>query len=248
MVLIDRWIEILDYLKEKKFATVEEMMDKFQISRSTLRRDLIAMEERELIKRTRGGAELSEEKASELCFTIEAILNINKDQKMKIAKKAAELIKDNDVIFIDSGSTCYYIIDYITAKNITVVTNGIVHIQRLMAKGVNTYIFGGYAKPEYNLILGEDIVKKVKLMNFDVAFLGTMGIHSPSGFTTDLLVDGEVKRAVIKSATKCYVLADTSKFNIRKFYTYCEFNRATVITDAKTDFDYTKLDVIFADK
>lgn len=247
MVLIDRWIEILDYLKEKRFATVEEMMDRFQISRSTLRRDLIAMEERELIKRTRGGAEIREEKVAESCFTIEAILNINKEQKMKIAKKAAELIKDDDVIFIDSGSTCYYIIDYITAKNITVVTNGILHIQRLMARGINTYILGGYAKPEYNLILGEDIAKKVRLMNFDIAFLGTMGIHSPSGFTTDLLVDGEVKRAVIKSSAKCYVLADTSKFNIRKFYTYGEFNQATVITDKETDFDYSKLDVIFAD-
>ncbi len=247
MVLIDRWIEILNYLKAKKFATVEEMMDKFQVSRSTLRRDLIAMEERELIKRTRGGAEIREEIVSESSFTIEAILNINKEQKMKIAKKAAELIKDDDVIFIDSGSTCYYIIDYITAKNITVVTNGILHIQRLMARGINTYILGGYAKPEYNLILGEDIVKKVKLMNFDIAFLGTMGIHSQSGFTTELLVDGQVKRAVIKSSEKCYILADTSKFNVRKFYTYGEFDKATVITDKETDFDYSKLEVIFAD-
>lgn len=246
MVLIDRWIEISDYLKEKKFATVEEMMDKFEISRSTLRRDLIAMEERDLIKRTRGGAEIREEKFPEYNFTIEAILNYNKDQKMKIAKKAAEFINDNDVIFIDSGSTCYYIIDYITAKNITVVTNGIVHIQRLMAKGLNTYILGGYAKPEQNLIIGEDIAKKVRLMNFDIAFLGTMGIHYPSGFTTEVLTDGEVKRAVIKSTEKCYILADSSKFNIRKFYTYGEFNQATVITDQKIDFNYKKLDVIYA--
>lgn len=247
MVLIDRWIEILDYLKEKKFATVEEMMDRFQVSRSTLRRDLIAMEERDLIKRTRGGAEIREEIVSESCFTIEAMLNINKEEKMKIARKAAEAIKDDDIIFIDSGSTCYYIIDYITAKNITVVTNGIIHIQRLMARGINTYILGGYAKPEYNLILGEDIAKKVRHMNFDVAFLGTMGIHLPSGFTTDLLVDGDVKRSVIKSSDKCYILADTAKFNVRKFYTYGEFDKATVITDKKTDFDYSKLDVIFAD-
>ncbi len=58
MILIDRWMKILEYLKEKKFATVEEMMENFKISRSTLRRDLIAMEERGHIKRTRGGAEI----------------------------------------------------------------------------------------------------------------------------------------------------------------------------------------------
>lgn len=62
------------------------------------------------------------------------VFNANKEDKIIIAKKAASLIQDNDVIFIDSGSTCFYMIDYIKAKEITVVTNGIMHIQKLMAK------------------------------------------------------------------------------------------------------------------
>ena len=152
MILIDRWMKILEYLKEKKFATVEEMMENFKISRSTLRRDLIAMEERGHIKRTRGGAEIVEQNNIDAYCDIEKIFTNKKEEKIRIAKKAAEIIKDNDVIFIDSGSTCYFMIDYISAKNITVVTNGILHIQRLMEKGINTYILGGYAKPELNLI------------------------------------------------------------------------------------------------
>lgn len=248
MVLIDRWIEILEYLKVKKFATVEEMMEKFKISRSTLRRDLIAMEDRGHIKRTRGGAELVEKiKDNTEWVNLAEIFKDKKKEKNKIAKKASELIKDNDVIFIDSGSTCYYMIDYITAKNITVVTNGILHIQKLMAKGINTYILGGYAKPDQNLIIGEDIVSKIKVMNFDIAFLGTMGIDSKSGFTTELLNDGEVKRAVINSSDRCFVLADTSKFNVRRFYTYGEFPEATVITDSKIDFKDEKLNIIYCD-
>ncbi|MBM6861647.1 DeoR/GlpR transcriptional regulator [Clostridium saudiense] len=215
MVLIDRWIEILEYLKVKKFATVEEMMEKFKISRSTLRRDLIAMEDRGHIKRTRGGAELVEKiKDNTEWVNLAEIFKDKKKEKNKIAKKASELIKDNDVIFIDSGSTCYYMIDYITAKNITVVTNGILHIQKLMAKGINTYILGGYAKPDQNLIIGEDIVSKIKVMNFDIAFLGTMGIDSKSGFTTELLNDGEVKRAVINSSDRCFVLAYPPKIYV----------------------------------
>ena len=248
MVLIDRWIEILEYLKVKKFATVEEMMEKFKISRSTLRRDLIAMEDRGHIKRTRGGAELVEKiKDNTEWVNLAEIFKDKKKEKNKIAKKASELIKDNDVIFIDSGSICYYMIDYITAKNITVVTNGILHIQKLMAKGINTYILGGYAKPDQNLIIGEDIVSKIKVMNFDIAFLGTMGIDSKSGFTTELLNDGEVKRAVINSSDRCFVLADTSKFNVRRFYTYGEFQEATVITDPNIDFKDEKLNIIYCD-
>lgn len=245
MILIDRWMKILDYLKEKKFATVEEMMESFGVSRSTLRRDLIAMEERGHIRRTRGGAEIVEQNdIGEYC-NIEGIFSYKKEEKIKIAKKAAEIIRDNDVIFIDSGSTCYFMIDYICAKNITVVTNGILHIQRLMEKGIKTYILGGYAKPELNLIEGEDIVKKINDMNFDISFLGTMGIDTKGGFTTDMLSDGQVKKAVIASSDKCYVLADASKFNIRRFYTYGEFSQATVITEFKLDFEDKNLNVIY---
>ena len=245
MILIDRWIEISEYLKEKKYASVEELMEKFQLSRSTLRRTLIAMEEKNLLKRVRGGAEIIEDTNSVISLDFQSIFNTKKEEKNKIAEKAAQLIEDNDVIFIDSGSTCFYMIDYIEAKDITVVTNGIMHIQKLMSKGINTYILGGYAKPQQNLIMGEDIVKKISVMNFDKAFLGTMGIDARSGFTTMMLEDGEVKKAVIKSSDECYILADTSKFNIRKFYTYGNFNQATIITDSKVDFDEGNVKIIY---
>lgn len=243
MILTDRWTEILDYLRIKRSATVEEMMEKFDVSRSTLRRDLVAMEERNLIIRTRGGAEIIEEECKDC--DLEKILNVYKKEKIKIAKKAARLIKDNYVIFIDSGSTCYYIIDYIKAKNVTVVTNGIAHIQRLMMQGINTYVLGGYAKPEMNLIVGEDTEKKVSMMNFDIAFLGTMGIDEEVGFTTELLIDGNVKRAVIESSKECYILADKSKFNIRKFYTYGTFKQGTIITDSKVEVKNKKMKIIY---
>ena len=110
MVVIDRWVEISEYIREKKFATVDELMTKFQISRSTLRRTLIAMEEKGIVKRVRGGAEIIESNESSVECDIEGIFNYNKEEKKKIAKKASELIEDNDVIFIDSGSTCYYMI------------------------------------------------------------------------------------------------------------------------------------------
>ena len=245
MVLIDRWIEISEFVKEKKYASIDEIMEKFQLSRSTVRRTLIAMEEKKLLKRVRGGAEAIEEVDAILPMDFQEVFNANKEDKIIIAKKAASLIQDNDVIFIDSGSTCFYMIDYIKAKEITVVTNGIMHIQKLMAKGINTYILGGYAKPEKNLIMGEDMANKISVMNFDKAFLGTMGIDARSGFTTMMLEDGEVKKAVIKSSDKCYILADKSKFNVRKFYTYGDFTEATIITNSEIKFEEGKAKIIY---
>lgn len=245
MILIDRWIKLMEYITIHKTATVEDLMNEFKISKSTIRRDLIAMEERKLVKRNRGGAELL---ANELptISTINSVLNLYKDEKIKIGEKAASLIKDNDFIFMDSGSSCYYIIDFIAAKNVTVVTNGLVHIQRLLEKKhIETYILGGYAKPNVNLIHGEDTEKKIASMNFDLAFLGTMGIDPDAGFTTATLFDGELKKAVIKSSKACYILADTSKFKYKSFYTYGDLSEATVITDSKVEFDNKDLKIIY---
>lgn len=247
MILLDRWRKILDYLKINQFATVQQLMDEFDISISTVRRDLIAMEEQKLIKRTRGGAEIINT-AEECLPTIEAIFNENKEEKISIAKKAATLINDNDFIFIDSGTTCYHIIDYITAKDVTVVTNGIIHIQKLIERGIKTYILGGDAVPEANLIIGEDTVKKIEIMNFNKAFMGCLGIDSMGGFTTASLIDAETKKAVIKSSQKCYVLADSSKFNVRKFYTYGDLSQAVVITEPKVNFKDDMLGIIYADE
>lgn len=243
--MLDRWVKILDYLREKRSAEVQEIMDRFNISRSTVRRDLIEMEKQNLIIRTRGGAEIVENEI-EANYPIEKIFLTNLEEKRKIAKKAAEFIKDNDFIFIDSGSTCYYLIDYITAKNVTVVTNGIMHIQKLMKRGIGTYILGGYAKPDRNLIEGEDTEEKLGLMNFDVSFLGTLGIDSIGGFKTHTIADVSIKKTVLKSSEKCYILADNSKFNIRKFYTYASLEEAAVITDSKPNFDDDRLKIIYA--
>ena len=88
MILLDRWTEIVNYLRNRKFATVEELMNEFNISRSTLRRDLIAMEERMLIVRTRGGAQIVEDAEDNYAnYSLDNILNTHKEEKIKIAKK-----------------------------------------------------------------------------------------------------------------------------------------------------------------
>ena len=88
MILLDRWTEIVNYLRNRKFATVEELMNEFNISRSTLRRDLIAMEERKLIVRTRGGAQIVEDAEDNYAnYSLDNILNTHKEEKIKITNQ-----------------------------------------------------------------------------------------------------------------------------------------------------------------
>lgn len=246
MAMSDRWVAIMSYLKEHEEVTVEELMEAFNASRSTVRRDLIAMEKQGLLQRTRGGAKLfMKQTMGSYGYTLDGLLEAHKAEKELIAKKAASLVQEGDIIFLDSGTTCYYIIDYITAKDVTVVTNGIMHINKLMSRGIRTYILNGYAVPENNLIIAEDTYEKVERMNFSIAFIGSMGIHASGGYTTTTSIDGKLKAAVIKAAEKCYVVADHSKMNKRQFYTYGYFDEAPLITDQEIPFEHEALQVIY---
>ena len=81
VLLIYRWIDISEYLKEKKYASVDELMEKFQLSRSTVRRTLIAMEEKNLLKRVRGGAEIVDNEEESLPTDFREIFNEKKRRK-----------------------------------------------------------------------------------------------------------------------------------------------------------------------
>ena len=87
MVLIDRWIEISEYLKEKKYASVDELMERFQLSRSTVRRTLIAMEEKNLLKRVRGGAEIIDDIDKNLSVDFKEVFSEKKEEKIRIEKR-----------------------------------------------------------------------------------------------------------------------------------------------------------------
>jgi DeoR family fructose operon transcriptional repressor len=114
---------IIDKLMKKKSIKVNELVEYFGVAKSTVRRDLDSLEVSGILKRTHGGAILNED------FTPATLYNEKEDiyieEKRLIAKKAAGLIEDNDVICLNSSSITILIAKEISAKNVTVVTNNL---------------------------------------------------------------------------------------------------------------------------
>ena len=125
MNAVERQKRIQELLTGKDFMSVEDLSGVLQASMATIRRDLTALEESGVLTRYRGGAVLSANGAKK-ALNIELRMDQNREVKERIARKAAALIKDGEIIFIDSSSTTYYMIDYILARDVTVVTNAIV--------------------------------------------------------------------------------------------------------------------------
>ena len=238
---------ILRELKIKGMISVNDLVKLLNTSESTIRRDLNALDSEGLLKKIHGGATLVGEKASRHDYKVNVRKSLNLDEKRKIAIHAASLIQDEDVIYIDAGTTTELIIEFISNTNITAVTNGIVHAKKLLEKNIKTFILGGEIKDVTEAIIGSNAVLDLKKYNFSKGFFGANGISNENGYTTPDVTEGMVKAEALRRCKKAYVLADESKLDQVSFVTFGNIEDATLITNklnGNTKYDTNVIVVI----
>ncbi|WP_066368455.1 DeoR/GlpR family DNA-binding transcription regulator [Neobacillus fumarioli] len=224
---------ILQLLKEQGIVKIHELMELTNSSESTIRRDLSQLEEQKFLKRIHGGAQKLQGKLQEPSMIEKSSKNLH--EKRLIAKYAAGLVEDGDCIYLDAGSTIFEIIEWLNAKDIVVVTNGLMHIPPLMNKGIATYLTGGFVKPKTNAFIGRGALASLDLYRFDKCFLGVNGIHPQFGFTTPDQEEAMVKQKAMTLSRESYVLADSSKFSEIAFAKIADIHEASIITNALED-------------
>ena len=225
-----RWNKIADLCKEKESISVEELVNIIGVSPATIRRDLQSMEELKIITRYHGGAKISSKQYDEPHMILKSETNIK--EKQAIARMAASLIKDHQMVYLDAGSTTFEMIQYIHAKNITVVTPGVRHILELLKKGIYTIVLGGPLRPETEAIAGRNTVEMIEKMYFDVAFIGANGIHEKVGFTTSNETEASTKNAAIRKSKVPFIITDSSKFFLLNPVQFARLQDAIIVTDA----------------
>ena len=148
MLKNEREREIINLLKnEDGFVTVKKLCEMLYASESSIRRDLTALEQKGIINKTYGGAELVKNFSNVISFIKRSHHNIN--EKRIIANKAKSLIKDGSVIFLDSSSTSFYLANEIIHNNtLTVITNNIEILCLLSNSLINVVSSGGVMSPE----------------------------------------------------------------------------------------------------
>ncbi len=246
MIKQKRWTTIIDLCKQNNEVSVSALVNALHVSEATIRRDLYQMEELHMITRYHGGAKINDDQSKEPPMMIKS--GTNMDQKHLVARLAAAQIKNNQMIYIDAGSSTYEMIDYITAKNITVVTIGLPHIEKLCSHNIHTIVLGGTVRTSTSAITGNAALKQLEHLFFDVAFIGVNGIHDIMGFTTTNQQEAAVKEAVIRHSKTAYILADSSKFNILCPETYARLEDAIIISDGIPDFPKDKIRYLLPDQ
>jgi DeoR family fructose operon transcriptional repressor len=141
------------------------------------------------------------------------------------------LIEDGDSIYLDAGTTIFEIIPFIKDKEITVVTNGLTHIDALLQTRSKLYILGGEVKVKTSALIGGTALKALEQFRFDKCFIGTNGIHDSLGYSTPDPDEAYVKQKAIEYSDQAFVLADASKFSQTSFSKFANLEDATIITD-----------------
>ena len=239
MLSEERRNEIVSYLEKHNTATVQELVDALDSSAATIRRDLSVLHDQHRIVKVFGGATsltFKEINAAEPSVAEKATLNI--EEKMQIAEYAASLIQDDDFVYIDSGTTTLYLVDYITNTKASFVTNGIAHAKRLIERGLPTIIVGGQVKPVTEAVIGAQCAEELSKFHFTKAFMGTNGISLKAGFSTPDPAEALVKKIAVEHSHDTYVLADHSKFDAISPVTFAKLRDCVIITASSADKKY----------
>lgn len=229
MLTEERYALILQRLQERGVVKLQELIELLDASESTVRRDLADLEGRRLVKRIHGGAALPASRSTEPGMSEKTFKNVQ--EKEKIARLAAAELKGGECVYVDAGTTTLAMIAHIEAPDITVVTNGLSHVEALVSKQIRSYLLGGMMKSHTKAVIGSIALQNLDNFRFDKCFLGTNGIDPEMGYTTPDPEEALIKRRAHQLSGRTYVLADSAKFGEVSFAKLFGVEEATIVTD-----------------
>lgn len=241
MLTEQRFEKILSLLEEKGTVTVQELKESMHVSESTIRRDLTVLHDNGRLTKVFGGAVALNSHMYTKDMEVADRTEINKEEKIRIARYAASLIQADDFVYLDAGTTTGYMIDYIEEKQAVYVTDGVSHAKRLAARGFKVTLLGGELKASTEAVVGGMAILMLQKYHFTIGFWGTNGVNKKSGFTTPDCDEAMVKQISMEQTEKRYVLCDHDKFNQVSTVTFGAFSSAAIITDDARTEEYRSL-------
>lgn len=239
MLIEDRLNKIKKIIQESKSVSIETLVAKVGVSKDTVRRDLIKLEQDNIIRRTHGGAMINNRDA--LIFDYSQRAGTLNPVKEKIARRAAEIIKNNATIIFDASTTVEAVIHHLPDRHFVAITNSLTSAHQLARhKGCSVKLLPGNLHKEQLFLFGSETVKKIAEYHVDYVLLGIFAI-SDKGVFIHTEEEGLVKRQMVMQGTKVIALADNTKINTTGFFKVCDLSLIDcLITDTRPDETFLK--------
>ena len=235
MLQIERFKQIRELLEQTPALRIGQIAKLLYVSEATVRRDVASMEKEGLLKRVYGGVTLNKEEMPLAMRSFE-----HASEKDEIGRKAAELVKDGQTIFIDSSSTALHMIPYIKQRSgMTVISNSQKVIDVLAFTNNDLILTGGELIPRNLAYVGELACRALDMYRPELVFFSSQGIDIHGEITDVSLRETALRRAAIKRGIQTVFLCDSSKAG--RVYTHhvCYKSEITrIITDSNFPTEY----------
>ncbi len=210
MPIDERRSRLLDIIRIRGFAALDELVRELGVSESTVRRDLDALEEHGSARRTHGGVLYSG--GLPRLAEFDDRQPANWAAKRAIAAAAAGVIEDGETVLLDGGTTTYEVARLLVGRSLQVVTNSL-PVANLFASQSRTdlVLLGGYVSPRTGVCLGPYANELLGRLHVTTTVLSAAGIAEEGLFNAHLLL-AETEQAMLEAASRVMVVADSSKF------------------------------------
>ncbi len=223
MAAEDRRTSLVEMVQQHGFASLPELVNQLEVSESTVRRDLGALEEIGVVRRTHGGAFYSGPSPNLPHFKQRQ--EAEWDKKKAIAQAANGLIEDGDTVLLDSGSTTYELARLLVGRPLQIVTNSL-PVANLFNTDANTdlIIIGGYVHARTGAVQGPYANEMLCNLHVRRAIISAAGINDRGIFNTNRMLV-ETQRGMMTAAEEVILVADSTKFGHQSLAQVCTLDQ-----------------------
>lgn len=209
---------ILRQLRRHQVLSVHQLMEMFECSHMTVRRDIAALEREGRAYSVPGGVRIASQLSSEPSHSLKAVLEL--PQKQSMARHAASLLHPDMTVYLDAGTTMLSLVPHIVPlAGMTVVTNDFpIVLELASAKHVNVIHTGGLLDHPNRSSVGPLAAATLGQLATDIAFMSASSWDLQRGVTTPSAPKVEVKRAAMESASQTVLVATSSKYGTFGMY------------------------------
>ncbi|CAA9403833.1 DeoR/GlpR family DNA-binding transcription regulator [uncultured Nocardioides sp.] len=216
MLAAQRRSEIMTLLERDRIVRVSHLVNALGVSDMTIRRDLQALHEQGALEKVHGGAVVrAEPSTAEPGFEAKSARQLA--QKESIAAHAAAMVRPGSAIAVSAGTTTFAFARHLLAiPGLTVVTNSVWVADLLHGARVpsHTVLLTGGVRTPSDALVGPLAIAALRSLHLDTVFMGVHGMDANAGFSTPNLLEAETNRAMIASARRMVVLADSTKWGV----------------------------------
>jgi DeoR/GlpR family transcriptional regulator of sugar metabolism len=214
----DRILEFLSTAKKVNFTDLSQMLD---VSYDSVRRDVIELEDKGLLRKVHGGV-VSNSYLNILSGQRNGVLN--SDDLQIILKKSLKLLRNNQTIILDGGTTNFFFAEQIPKNlHLTVITNSMPLAMALNEhENIEVIVLGGKYYKRYQITHGLEAMRHINRFNADLYFMGVNGVDSKKGLTLRHYEESNLKQAMMKVSKKIYSGVITEKIGVVEAYQVCE--------------------------